>query len=435
MSVLDDALAPLPPPLRAVVRNRLIDSMASDTQGMLKESRLNPTNTLLAGIASNEEFLSSFKGGMRGYEADARPAVWDEIVIGGGIHAAIYCANRPGKKILVMEARESLGGVMESTKPMFYLNSRNRPLNEYDIPGKQASLNHLPGCGFQAADVNGAEYQTNNVMSFVAAANIMLNSPYVLRAPVATVLRPKSGRFRYRLNTLDYVYYALKIIVATGIGPERRIPGTMSFRKFLAHMEQNRYPLRGVKRVAVIGAGNTGDVVVELLTGQGPNAGWPGSLDYVERIDWFGAKSCFNAEDWYDDARPRYLKIGSMLGKRVFRSQRRVVSVKNQCVTASYDSNRMTTGPYDLIINCTGFKQNLSFLDVFDPPSEYVYADELAPVARKIAGEEIYFIGPAAQLPKVAEEFKQIDTDLNEAENLVAIWRYGKKTAAFARLP
>lgn len=437
MSYLNDAIVPLPGPLQAAVQSAIGDSMSSETVSMLEKPRLNPTSTLLAGIARNQEFLKYFKRAMAEYSQRGITSFrWDEVVIGGGIHAAIYCANRPSKKILVIEAHQ-LGGVMDSNQPMFYLNSRNRPLNEYDIPGMGASLNHLPGCLFQAADINGAEYQTNNMMAFAAAANIVLNATYLSNCQVYQVQSKGGKRYKYRISADDYYVYTNRVVVATGLGKPRRIRKAVTFKEFTEFLEKSTSPLRDAKRVAVIGAGNTGDVAVELLTGQGPSAPWPGSLDYVEQVDWFGAKSCLYESEWTAEARPRYKQIGSLLDVRVTRLLQRVESVIDSTTLNPkqyvVDDEGSIKGPYDFVIDCTGFKQDLDFLSGFELPSTYVYADGLTPVARKIPGEDIYLIGPAAQLPKVKEEFKKVKSGLNETENLVAIWRYGKKTAEFSR--
>src|SRR5207248_8155169 len=93
-----------------------------------------------------------------------------EVVIGGGFHAAVYAATRVLSgypKPLVLERNRRVGGTFAMTsRPTFYLNSRNRP-GTAGLAGDQgASLNYLPGAPIPAANASIAEYQTNTDLAF-----------------------------------------------------------------------------------------------------------------------------------------------------------------------------------------------------------------------------------------------------------------------------
>jgi NADPH-dependent 2,4-dienoyl-CoA reductase/sulfur reductase-like enzyme len=111
------------------------------------------------------------------------------IVIGGGLHAAIFAAaywRKTGKKPLVVEKEDRLGGVFGiSRKPVFYLNSRNRPEVAVDPgevlgPGTRGPLNTIGGA-FELSDISGQEYPPQTDLA------------YIIRTTLALYARPFTG--------------------------------------------------------------------------------------------------------------------------------------------------------------------------------------------------------------------------------------------------
>lgn len=73
-----------------------------------------------------------------------------ELVIGAGLHAAIYCASRvcaghAPPIVLEQGAGDQVGGAFAvSLNPVFKLNSRNRP-GPAGLPDQDKALNYIPG--------------------------------------------------------------------------------------------------------------------------------------------------------------------------------------------------------------------------------------------------------------------------------------------------
>src|SRR4051794_25722546 len=111
------------------------------------------------------------------------PTEASEIVIGSGLHAAIYCAVRVRQgfpKPLVIEAKTRAGGAFATSRlPSLFLNSRNRP-GRLGIPGREEALNVIPAAPVQPADLSGAEYQTNTALAFSIRSSLALNARVVL---------------------------------------------------------------------------------------------------------------------------------------------------------------------------------------------------------------------------------------------------------------
>src|SRR5262249_3080466 len=112
-------------------------------------------------------------------------------------HAAVYAAIRvlcgyPRPLVLERDARAG-GAFAMTTRPTFYLNSRNRA-GSAGLAGDQgASLNYLPGAPIQAANVSMAEYQTNTDMAFVIRLALAQFADVVTNANVLSVSRDGAG--------------------------------------------------------------------------------------------------------------------------------------------------------------------------------------------------------------------------------------------------
>lgn len=120
-----------------------------------------PLAATMAGIAVHGPSRREINGAldvMFAREELRGVGVIDELIVGGGLHAAIYSAVRVGEgfaKPVVLEARDRAGGAFAfSEGPAFYLNSRNRP-GPLGFPGESGALNVLPGAPFQPSDVSG----------------------------------------------------------------------------------------------------------------------------------------------------------------------------------------------------------------------------------------------------------------------------------------
>lgn len=343
----------------------------------------------LTGVAIDRDARAHFDNGLdEMWEETTLPTQTEEIVIGSGLHAAVYCAVRVANghpKPLVIE-QNRVGGIFAVSKgPTFYLNSRNRP-GPLGTPGREEALNVLPGAPIQPADLSGDEYQRNSDLAFAIRATLAMYGRVVKR----TYSGYNSGGSVTFADGTRIV--AKRLIKATGLGAPLVTPRSereLTFPQFMARLD-DPFPFRDMKRVAVIGAGDSGRTVIEALTGQGPSTRWSvASLDWVEKIDWLGIDvggGLINRENWEVCNRSRYKGIGRLLGTRVNGRVDRAVTV-----VPGYNSVLLDGVAYDYVIWCNGFKS----FSADDPM--YIVNDRI--VARQNASNpRVYYVGPAANL-------------------------------------
>lgn len=359
------------------------------------------------------------------------PRMSSEVIVGGGLHAAIYCAVRVAEghpKPLVIEANERVGGVFAvSRESSFFLNSRNRP-GGLGVPGREESLTFLPGAPVQPADLSGDEYQTNASLAYAIRATLALNAKVLVGK---RVMDANSSSV-----TLDdgSVIKTPRVIYATGLG-ESTAPLKTNGKHMVDAMEffamlDRPFPFQGIKRVAVIGCGDSGKTVVEALIGQGPDSSFSvASLDYIEKIDWYGVPDeCRGQKRWRERNRSRYQGIAREIGKRINEENSRLeggrinpLVRKAADLAIGFDGAYVDGARYDLVVWAGGFK-----------PRDIANTTEYKTRGRVVArmGESgVFIIGPAAQLSSEPEPMNESDS---VPENTVALFRYADRTAAFA---
>lgn len=380
-----------------------------------------------------------------------------EVVIGAGLHAAIYCSVRVKSGYpmpLVLERNTQFGGTFAvSDKPSFFLNSRNRP-GPLGFPGSGDALNVLPGCRVQPSDLSGREYQTNSDLALIIKIALALNAEVITSAEVVKIDLARDTDIlttnRYVITLADSTIVTTdRIVFASGMGDPKSVPFTEisdrkrihSFATFMARMDEP-FPLRDMNRIAVIGTGDSGKSVVEALVGQGPNSGFSvASMDYPERIYWWGFGDRYKGKEltqtsWINCERSRYAGIGRYLPKTTA-ERARIVPIRGKAETVypGYDGRVVVQGfPFDCVVICTGFEKSSSIEMPFDAASDtgFVRANDAIEdsiLARQIMGEDIFYIGPAARLLATSREvirFRGIP------ENSAAIFRYAEKTAILA---
>lgn len=433
------AATDFPPLLPWSVRNALLEA---STDPMLNEEmvalaeRVNeyesPLACLLAGAYMNRWARALVDEKLDACVSTSVPAAMvDEVIVGGGLHAAIYSAIRVkmGKpKPLVIE-RNRMGGMFAmSRRSAFYLNSRNQygPLSE---PGRGA-LNTIPGAIVQPYDLGGEEYQTNTQLAWVI--RLMLASyANVVRGEIKGISRLPN--FRLVLES-DAVINAKRVLGATGFAspviPESAVGERwMTFQQFMERMD-SPFPLRGMRRVAVIGAGDSGKTAIEMLTGQGPPAMTTMTLDRPEEIDWYGVPaSCLTREGWEKNNRSRYKRIGKLLplGESPDFQRVRVFPLvdKARVCGAGFETAFVNGRQYDYAIICAGFLREESFRWIAPTEAELLAGNR--PAAR--GRNNLLLIGPAANFKR--EESEKLGP---AQENLDSIFRYAPRTAALAAL-
>jgi hypothetical protein len=376
--------------------------------------------------AMKDEFLKNFV-------PSVRPA---EIIVGGGVHAAIYSAVRYQKMIesgadpdkyvrpVVLERNSYPGGIFAvADSPAFWLNSRNRP-GPLGTPGDQdGALNFLPGAMLQLSEMPGGEYQTNADMAWLIRLQLTMYANVIPNIAVDRVTSDTaSAAVRYTVQNDDNKNQNLKcdrVIVATGLGDERKFDVTsdryMTFAAFMGRMDKPN--LGGLGRVAVIGAGDSGKVTVEALIGQSPHMDIA-ALETPMKIDWYSDEIPDSPERWAECNRTRYKAIGPFIGRKITPREERVAYV-----TGGYEAVYVNGTRYDHVIDCRGFSNVELYGGIVRKSMDGRFV-----ALESSSGYPIYTIGPAADLALEASESKLSKI----AENVTSIFRYADRTAALA---
>lgn len=433
----------LPAVLRPTLTEILTDPSMSDPLRLIQERMSDfpsPETALLAGVGMDRKARAHLDAKLDDMWArTALPSTAKEVVVGAGLHAAIYCAVRVATghpPPLVLEKNERAGGAFAmSLQPSFYLNSRNRP-GPLSIPGDmEGSLNTLPGSMIQPSFLGGEEYQTNDTLAWVIRVTLGMFARVATGVDVTRIVG--SRIYQGDASTTKFLR-ADRIILATGLGDPRRTlqldsPRVLSFSKFMSMMD-TPFPLRGLRRVAVVGSGDGAKTAIEALTGQGPTPSFSvAGLDWVERIDWYGCQypTC---DDWVANNRSRYKAIGRLLpGGGVPPQASRVRPLplmEENTYSEGYDSVYINFIPYDAVIDCTGFVHinGSAYGPRFDWAIEN-YSRGPRVVARKNINSAGFIVGPAAQLTVGSRELRVLK---NINENNTSMFRYAPRTAALA---
>ncbi|WP_328463616.1 hypothetical protein OHA21_38405 [Actinoplanes sp. NBC_00393] len=395
-----------------------------------------------AGREAADRFLDAYWSDEQ-RQRDALTASSDrDVIIGSGYHAAVYAATRVlagHPRPLVLERDSRVGGTFAMTsRPVFWLNSRNRPGGPGLAGDQTANLNYLPGAPIQASNVSAAEYQTNTDMAFVIRLTLAQFADVVPNANVLAV-----GDYDYDYDggrmpvdiTEGRSLSAARIIDARGLGDqagEDLTNGTtiVSFTQFMRQMAE-AWPLRGLRRVAVAGGGDAGKCAVESLLGIAPQPPMAAAgLDWVQRIDWYADDLPTSCEQWQLDIRGRYQAIGRHL--RADRSgARRLTVINRRADVVDLPGTALVDGKgYDLVVLCTGAKepriQGLGDINSCD----FQTVTGAGAVARKYVDRPVFRVGPHARLPFTSLE--RAEGIAEQPGNAVAMFRLGSRTAALA---
>ncbi len=374
-----------------------------------------------------------------------------EIIFGGGFHAAVYAANRvrmgfPRPVVLEHNSAERTGGAFAmSLNPVFRLNSRSRP-GALGLPDQDKALNDLPGGLLQPSMISSEEYPTNADMAWLIRLTL---AQYAEVYPNVTVTGLGSGsslgisrdETPVKLTLGDgRTIIAGRVIDATGTGTEiTDNPGgsdrILTFSQFMARMG-TMFPLRSIRQAAVIGGGNAGLCAAESLLGIAPGHTSAIGLDYVDRVDLYATtvdgRTC---EQFRQASRGRYIRTAQFLDGNVSNPSTRL-QIINQLgyPTAIPDGVIVNDRTYNLAIVCTGSQlaslrpAGLSYFSVRRPGQNGAGTV----IATRAQPYGAYRIGPAANLVFSDAEIASGITAI--AANKISIFRNAPKTAALAFL-
>jgi len=361
----------------------------------------------------------------------------DELVVGCGLHAAIYCGSRVAQgHEPPMAVGDAPGGIFAaSERPSWYLNSRNR--NGRNLPPLEAGgLNHVPGSGVQLAHVSMEKFHTNADLRYVIRTLLARAARVHVDAVADWVSGNYPGGYRYRAITeRGRTVFARRTVDARGIQPVVAVGGGAGVLSFtdLMRLADEPFPLRGMGRVAVIGNGDSGKCAVEMLLGSGP----PGhmsvaALDWVRQVDLFGGpRTPTTVEDWRAVERGRYQAIGSYLRPLQNGEQRLRTFQQVARHVRTLGGVLVNDRFYDQVVLCTGagLSPSLPGLDEYmGEASPWPSGDGVTKVARK--RDEVLAVGPRARLELTNAEVSQ---GLTRRPGLdVGLFRLGDRTASAA---
>src|SRR6266545_4648766 len=239
----------------SAVRERRSE-FGSELEMMLTGIALDPASREYADSLLDDYWFDGFSAVRRlAFNATRVP----EVIIGSGFHAATYAATRVlagHPRPLVIERSDRAGGTFAmSPRSVFYLNSRNRP----GLPGlagdQGAQLNYLPGAPIQAANITVGEYQTNAEMAFVIRVTLAQYADVLTGETVSQVSETEAG---LEIQTPNRTIETSRVIDARGVGDPKDATlangaTVLTFPQFMERMG-TMWPLRGIRRAAVIGS-------------------------------------------------------------------------------------------------------------------------------------------------------------------------------------
>jgi hypothetical protein len=403
-----------------------------------------PSQAKLTGIAldpQGREFADQILDAYWSDEARQQDALSScdadrEVIIGSGFHAAVYAATRVltgHPKPLVLERNERAGGTFAMTaRPTFRLNSRNRA-GSGGLAGDQgASPNYLPGAPIQAANVSMMEYQTNTDMAFVIRLALAQYADVVTNATVVSVAGDETG-LEIEIENRDPLP-AGRVIDARGLGDpasEDVANGTtiLTFPQFMRRMNRT-WPLRAVRRAAVVGGGDSAKCAVESFLGIAPQPLMAAAaLDSVDRIDWYSDQLPTGCEEWQQQIRGRYQAIGRYLRPDRLGVRRLTVLSRRARPVALPGAGLIDGRVYDLVVLCTGNEE--TYIDGLGPGAFNEYAIPRGNVVASVHYSRPAFrVGPHARLPFTSQERRDGIAEI--PANAVSMFRTATQTAALA---
>lgn len=413
-----------------------------------------PNTMRLAGAAMTADGREALNSALDAEWAKARlpEEIPAEVIIGAGFHAADYCIQRakmgkPKPVVLDIADAAHIGGTFAVSRTgAWWLNSENRA-GMLGLPAEGDALNYLPGAMLQAADFDGREFTDNASMALpirLALAQYARVVPGVKVNRIAGV--GSSLRLDVEGNTDGQErFYIGRVIDARGCGVQNNSEladgeRVLTFLQLMAKADQ-AFPTRGMRRVAIIGGGNSALCAAEFLFGIGPSNGMRSmNLDAQPKVDIYAGSSGLPSfsEQYRRNAtasggtRGRYLRLSSYLpsdeNPRAYNDLN--ILPERGDVARAGDTVYVNGCAYTHVIICTGFSVPQLVPSEFDYDSTFVTKGGRQIARRFGSRREAYAVGPAADLPFSASERRFEFASV--ADNQVAMFRLAGPTAQLA---
>lgn len=279
---------------------------------------------------------------------------YDTVIIGAGPHAAALVQEftdlDPRRRILVVDAASRPGGTFADVGPVFALNSTNR-----EDTGGQANVGRGQSGGSKGdgnlnavanligiPDFGGLKWPLAGDLGYVTTLAVEYSSADILLNTRVLAIGPfESGLMSLQLDGVSPKVAAGQVVLATGIGKpafflpnaenaRRQLetpatqagkpPPIMGFGEFVkrinADLRNNLNPMANYanKRILVVGAGDSGKVLIEWLAGLGPDSRSYGGaqIGAPKEIVWSGV-DFLTCQQFLERARARYSPIAQAL--------------------------------------------------------------------------------------------------------------------------
>lgn len=362
-----------------------------------------------------------------------------EVIVGGGVHASIYCATRVAlgfPKPVVLEREAGFGGVFHRYGyggMAFWLNSANRASLDSVKEGPTRliprdandELNYMPNCEMQISRKSNSEYPSSRDVSLTVRTNLQQYAFKIYTSASVTVdpYNPRTITVEDRIYGDTDTVRVGRLIDARGLSPRK--PEVAS-RRIMTVEDLYSNPPADMRNVAVIGDGDSAMIAIELLLGQSDSKTYRPT---VETIDWYGPRVPATKKQFLNSIQIRYAGISRHL------PQAKTVGIiqpyqERGMVAPTGDGVIVNSRRYGYAIMATGYEPE-SRTDYNPAYQSYVF-DDGGRIARFInePGSGAYVTGPAAEMPLTDSEF-QVGFG-RFPRNSVSIFRTSGMTARLA---
>ena len=352
-----------------------------------------------------------------------------EVIIGGGLHAAVYAATRVATghpKPVVLEKTEKTGGVFADSVS-FRMNSANCADTESTgspgptrIPSISPSddLNYLPNTPYQIRQAAGGnEYPSSGDAARVIEQTLTRYALTYTSAEGFTFDRRASFEFAGgQLGTAKRVIWA----AGTAMPKDPAADG----KTVISADDFMRRPQRGLAgyRIAVVGGGDTAATIVEYMVGQGLVR--PTSLPSV--IHWYGGSAMpVTKEQWMKQYHARYAGLGRHFPQDDRPGVITPFPAKAKVAPAG-EIAMVSRRTYDMVVMATGYRPVDCPVSCFEP---YAIQGMYVATYEGNAAPKVFTIGsaiPAGSLGAVSGP----ESRFGAAQS--AIYNLAPRTAALA---
>ena len=413
---------------------------------------------------------------LKARQAQGFKTIVDVVVVGGGIHSAIFNSTMshafPEARVLTLEGSDTLIKTFTGAGPVFRINSPELGT---------ATANLIAEAPLQLAQISPAKFANAELLGQVALFALFHSTTNFLLSAKVAAITPDGDRYIVKLEE-GLTVYARHVVVATGLGiPSlksddqetmrivraeasrtvdlgKEVPDIQFFDDAIAKaklsLDMGLAPLDSYagKRVAVVGAGDAGNVWVEFLLGHAPPEVYARAKVQTGPAHsiWLGQKAK-TIDEWKAANKPRYYETlqGMYQDPRIEMTGARLESIryaagedakKGKFVITANGDNGAETIYADKIVMSTGYQNVAPKLveqcgAMLKPMNGTVKGiDKPTPLCKQCAdsdgkGHPVYIVGPAAMPLAPDDELK-----LTITKNPASINVLGPRTEGLALL-